>query len=198
MRGREFRAGVERFPSRFWTSLLYKASGTGVGSLYRAFRIGRSSTTHSRIAVGLHSSSQFLRVRIGLILVVYHDMAASIPQESFLTPRPISATAIYDALARFSTYESKRLPVPHSTRSAAVTIILRFAHEGVALDLSMLYTERGLTDNANLIHAGAFTFRFESPTCLPRRSNFCSRTLRCQSKSRFRPCQLESIARFVE
>lgn len=92
-------------------------------------------------------------------------MAASIPQESFLTPKPISATSIYDALTRFSTYESKRLPVPPSTRSAAVTIILRFAHDSVPLDLSMLYTERGLTDNANLIHAGTNPFPFSAPTC---------------------------------
>lgn len=70
------------------------------------------------------------------------------------TPNPIDATTLYHAMVGLSRYNSKRLIAPAGTRSAAVTIILRFSHDNVPLDLSLLVGERGLMEDENLVNAG--------------------------------------------
>ena len=81
-------------------------------------------------------------------------MAAITLPNTLQTPRNISAGDIWRALVSFSRQESKILEAVPRTRSAAVTIIIRFSKAGKTVDLNMLKSENGLIEDESLIETG--------------------------------------------
>ena len=78
---------------------------------------------------------------------------------SSITPLPIDPVQLYASLVDFSNYEPVTLQPKPNTRSAAVTILIRFTRNGQVVDLNFLHGAKGITFDEDLVKAG--TLRYE-------------------------------------
>lgn len=81
-------------------------------------------------------------------------MADIAPSLATATVPPIDVAELWSSLVDFSNYSPVALEPKPNTRSAAVTIILRFTRGGQVLDLNMLSSNDGLLNDSGLITAG--------------------------------------------
>lgn len=86
------------------------------------------------------------------------NMAEASAVLSSITPLSIDPVQLYASLVDFSNYEPVALQPKPNTRSAAVTILIRFTRNGQVVDLNFLHGAKGITFDEDLVKAGTLRY----------------------------------------